>query len=154
MELHTDRRKVLVALDSREEVAALQRILYGEDWRLQFAGAFPETEAALRASPFGIVICSRRYQDGHGWKDLLQGIQGMSIPPQLIVADRLADEALWAEVLNLGGYDLLMTPFEPEEVRRVVSMAWDSRERELERAVPSSKLTKPADGGQQYAAVN
>ena len=53
----------------------------------------------------------------------------MSIPPQLIVADRLADDALWAEVLNLGGYDLLMTPFEPEEVLRVVSMAWDFRER-------------------------
>ena len=78
----------------------------------------------------------------------------MSIPPQLIVADRLADDALWAEVLNLGGYDLLMTPFEPEEVWRVVSMAWDFREREVERAVSSSKPPRPADGAKQYAAAN
>ena len=38
MEPHADPvRKVLVALDSREEVAALQRILDADDWRLQFA---------------------------------------------------------------------------------------------------------------------
>jgi hypothetical protein len=38
----------------------------------------------------------------------------MPIPPQLIVADRLARDGLWAEVLNLGCYDLLMTPFKPK----------------------------------------
>jgi hypothetical protein len=31
---------------------------------------------------------------------------------------------LWAEVLNLGGYDLLMKPFEEAEVYRVVGLAW------------------------------
>ena len=44
----------------------------------------------------------------------------------LIVTDRLADERLWAEVLNLGGYDLLLKPFDPEEVLRVVNSAWTS----------------------------
>jgi DNA-binding NtrC family response regulator len=44
----------------------------------------------------------------------------------LIVTDRLADERLWAEVLNLGGYDLLLKPFDPEELLRVVSSAWAS----------------------------
>ena len=45
-------------------------------------------------------------------------------PPNLIVFSRLADERLWAEVLNLGGFDVLMTPFEPEEVLRVDFAAW------------------------------
>jgi hypothetical protein len=40
-------------------------------------------------------------------------------PPSLIVFSCLADEFLWAEVLNLGGFDVRMTPFEPEEVLRV-----------------------------------
>jgi hypothetical protein len=40
-------------------------------------------------------------------------------PPNFIVFSCLADEFLWAEVLNLGGFDVLMTPFEPEEVLRV-----------------------------------
>ncbi len=30
----------------------------------------------------------------------------------LIVTDRLANEALWSEVLNLGGYDVVAKPFE------------------------------------------
>jgi len=44
-------------------------------------------------------------------------------PPLLIVASRLADERLWAEVLNLGGYDVLLKPFEPAELRRVIGNA-------------------------------
>jgi hypothetical protein len=40
------------------------------------------------------------------------------------VFSRLADESLWAQVLNLGGFDVLMTPFEAEEVLRVTFAAW------------------------------
>jgi len=69
----------------------------------------------------------------------------MPIPPQLIVADRLAHEGLWAEVLNLGCYDLLMTPFEAAEVLRVVPLAWDFWKRELGRAAARPKLTKSAE---------
>jgi DNA-binding response OmpR family regulator len=35
----------------------------------------------------------------------------------------LADEYLWAEVLNLGGYDLLAKPFRDPEVKRVLAAA-------------------------------
>jgi DNA-binding response OmpR family regulator len=41
----------------------------------------------------------------------------------------LADEALWAEVLNLGGYDVLTKPFDPKEVHHAVSMACGFRRR-------------------------
>jgi hypothetical protein len=41
-----------------------------------------------------------------------------------VVASRHADENLWGEVLNLGGYDVLIKPFDCSEVTRVVGMAW------------------------------
>jgi DNA-binding response OmpR family regulator len=44
-------------------------------------------------------------------------------PPPLIVSSCVADDRLWAEVLNLGGYDLLTKPFLAAEVSRVVRMA-------------------------------
>ena len=44
--------------------------------------------------------------------------------PLLLVTSKTADENLWAEVLNLGGYDVLMKPFELGEVTRVIGMAW------------------------------
>ncbi|MCL5744434.1 MAG: hypothetical protein M1541_11000 [Acidobacteria bacterium] len=40
-----------------------------------------------------------------------------------IVTSRLADDALWAEVLNVDGYDLLLKPFRGEEVVRMVNAA-------------------------------
>jgi hypothetical protein len=36
--------------------------------------------------------------------------------PRLIVFSRNADDRLWAEVLNLGGFVLLATPFREEEL--------------------------------------
>ena len=45
------------------------------------------------------------------------------MPPMFIVTSRLADDALWAEVLNVGGYDLLLKPFRAEEVIRMVHVA-------------------------------
>jgi DNA-binding NtrC family response regulator len=134
----------LVALPSAEESAPLRKILADDEWILHFAWTYPAAEAILRATPFGVVICPRRFADGHGWKDLLNEVQQKPIPPPIIVADRLADEALWAEVLNLGCYDLLMTPFVAEEVMRVVSMAWGFWERTLERAMSRPKPVERA----------
>jgi hypothetical protein len=31
---------------------------------------------------------------------------------------------MWAEVLNLGGYDVLPEPFDGSEVIRILSLAW------------------------------
>jgi DNA-binding response OmpR family regulator len=67
-----------------------------------------------------VVICERSLPDGD-WKDLL------GKTPRLIVTSRVADEALWAEVLNLGGYDVLAQPFDELEVRQVVALAGGSQ---------------------------
>ncbi len=40
----------------------------------------------------------------------------------------LADGRMWADVLNLGGYDLLMKPLDPVETLRVLGMAAPHRD--------------------------
>jgi len=69
-----------------------------------------------------VVICEQNLPDGT-WQDLLGDLQSLSRPPMLIVCSLLADDRLWAEVLNIGGYDVLMKPFQAIEVARVVRMA-------------------------------
>jgi DNA-binding response OmpR family regulator len=69
-----------------------------------------------------VVICEQSLPDGT-WQDLLGDLQCFSRAPMLIVCSLLADDRLWAEVLNIGGYDVLMKPFLPIEVTRVVRMA-------------------------------
>ena len=60
---------------------------------------------------------------GWNWKNLLRYLRRSVPAPQLIVASRLADDSLWAEVLNIGGYDVLAQPFRREEVERVIAAA-------------------------------
>jgi DNA-binding response OmpR family regulator len=57
------------------------------------------------------------------WKRVLSDLRRLAHPPQLIVTSRTADDSLWAAVLNMGGYDVLARPFEPDEVERVVASA-------------------------------
>lgn len=62
-----------------------------------------------------VVICEDPLPDG-SWKDVLRTVQAITTPPALIVTSRLADESLWAEVLNLGGEDVLAQPLREQEV--------------------------------------
>lgn len=58
-------------------------------------------------------------------------------PPCFIVTSELADEYLWAEALNLGAYDVLIKPFDPIELIRSLSLAWQYSEsrREITRTL-------------------
>jgi len=86
------------------------------------------------------VLTEAHLPDGRGWKDILRKLERTPNPPPLIVTDRLANEALWSEVLNLGGYDVLAKPFEKREVLHVVTMASAFR---LKRMPPASQPGTP-----------
>jgi DNA-binding response OmpR family regulator len=66
-----------------------------------------------------ILVLSEPELPGGAWRQLLDGMERHSAPPSLIVSSRPADHRFRAEVLNLGGDDVLMTPLEAEEVVRV-----------------------------------
>jgi len=56
----------------------------------------------------------------------------------------LADEVLWAEVLNLGGYDVLAKPFNSNEFIRVISMAWRRSKSEWKNGGTESAMAQSA----------
>jgi DNA-binding response OmpR family regulator len=114
---------ILAVFPVGEDRTMLESIFGQSDWQLQFVWSFQEAQAVLQSLPVAAVMSQSLFPDGYTWKDLLTELQSRIHPPPLIVADRLADEALWAEVLNLGGYDLLMKPFDTREVLRIVSLA-------------------------------
>jgi DNA-binding response OmpR family regulator len=93
------------------------------NWMLFTARTYQEAKAQLRRERFPVVICETQLPDGN-WKDMLNGLALISDPPRLIVASRCADERLWSEVLNLGGFDLLATPFREVEVGYTIGSAW------------------------------
>lgn len=73
--------------------------------------------------PPRVVVCERELPDGD-WRDVLGLALDLPHPAAVIVTARHADEHLWAEVLNLGGYDVLAKPFDEREVGRSLALAW------------------------------
>jgi DNA-binding NtrC family response regulator len=119
----------LVGLDAQDQ-AALRRILRGFQsphapafkWHVQPEPSVQAVLAAIDQEPVAVVICDRDWA-GNDWKALLDEFSGLSRPPMLIVASRLADDRLWAEALNLGAYDVLAKPFDASEVVRIAGLA-------------------------------
>jgi len=78
----------------------------------------------LHSSHPCLVLCERDLADGD-WKDVLEVTVSLTSPPPVIVTSRHADEHLWAEVINLGGFDVLAKPLDKQEVSRVLNFAWE-----------------------------
>ena len=117
----------VVLVSSRaDDHAALRKIFRDSPWELH--GAFTGSDGLgliyRNHENIFVVICEHTLPDAD-WKFLLAPIENLPVRPRLIVASRLADERLWAEVLNLGASDLLLSdPFVPEEVLHVIQSAW------------------------------
>lgn len=85
------------------------------------ANGYEAARAVLSHDPPHWVVCERTLTDG-SWKDLLEYESVRAGSTLLIVTSRTADAALWAEVLNLGGHDVLPQPFDEREVMRILRL--------------------------------
>lgn len=119
--VHTDFPVLIVSSDEQVH-SSLGQILRHE-CRLERATGRAEALSIVEKLRPSAVLCDQLLADGD-WRDLLADLQTQrtQVPP-LIVSSPFADDRLWAEVLNLGGYDLLTKPFTSMEVTRVVGMA-------------------------------
>lgn len=104
--------------------AELQHSLAGTNCRTITASSLQDGLRLLRKGGISVVVCDSRLGDG-AWRKILNvnGIPSASSSPALIVSSCTADEYLWAEVLNLGGFDVIAKPFERDELRHVVQSA-------------------------------
>ena len=118
------RKTMMVLLASHETIhAALERVFRHSNWHLRHVQTCCEAIEFAKVNETAVVICERDLADGD-WTTVFAECETLPRRPNVIVTARIADEALWAEVLNLGGYDVLAQPFDPREVFRVVSSAW------------------------------
>jgi DNA-binding response OmpR family regulator len=115
---------LLAISPSKDDRLSLEQILE-RNWTVQGAQSLREAATLLSEKP-SLILCEKELPDGT-WKDVFRRARDMDNPPPLVVVSRHADERLWAEVLNLGGYDVLLKPFESSEVSRVLGMALRQR---------------------------
>ena len=116
----------MTVLSNRREQADLLDLLSHSNWDVNCVETFGQALSVLRTSNVGVVVAQYQPSGDLSWHNLLDEAHRLRPSPRVIVTDRLADESTWAEVLNLGAYDLLVQPFVPREVFHVVSCAWRS----------------------------
>ena len=114
--------KLLSISSVRKDHTALRQILSQTQWQVAAARTFRKAKAFLHRRSVSAIFCESDLPDGT-WRDILNWSAEISQPPPVIVTCQLADDRLWSEVLNLGGYDVLAKPFHEQEVRHVLTSA-------------------------------
>jgi DNA-binding NtrC family response regulator len=69
-----------------------------------------------------VAVTDAVLHDGD-WRQVLEIVAHGRRKIEVVVCSRLGDAKLWLDVLEEGGYDVLVEPFEHEEVWRIVEAA-------------------------------
>jgi len=104
--------------------SSLQAIVRHSNWTLLTADGLPSALSLIDQLDVSVILCERDLSPG-SWVDVLKYANSLRQTPAVIVTSRLADERLWAEALNLGAQDVLVKPYDRNEVIRCVKLAWD-----------------------------
>ncbi len=87
------------------------------------ASSCAEATERLRSDPeVRVVLTDLCLPDG-SWFDVLNQVGDINTSAQVVVCARVADERLWSQVLEAGGFDVLVEPYQDREVRRIVMAA-------------------------------
>jgi len=70
-----------------------------------------------------VVLTDTVLPDGD-WQQVLTVVaQGSANIAEVVVCSRLGDYKLWMDVLEQGGYDVLVEPYDGEEIKRILEGA-------------------------------
>ena len=133
---------VLAVGEFEQDRPLLHDIFRHLGWRLFEARDRRRAMQYLERNPVHVVLAESDLPNW-SWKKVLHDIRRLAPPPQLIVTSRTADDYLWAEVLNIGGYDVLPQPFARDEVERVVAAAHRHHAFPPARATSSAAAATP-----------
>jgi DNA-binding NarL/FixJ family response regulator len=70
------------------------------------------------------VILMDRDAGGGNWRATMSSLASAASGACIMLVSRVVDERLWNEVVRNGGYEVLPTPVQEDEVCRAVRLAW------------------------------
>jgi hypothetical protein len=104
----------ILAVDgsNSDDYRRLHCVLRAYRWNVCHAPTICAALLVLQARVVSVIICENELPDGR-WKDLLAHVRTLQRGPRLVVASRLADDALWTEVWGTAGMTCLPGHSEP-----------------------------------------
>jgi DNA-binding response OmpR family regulator len=104
----------------REEFSVIAR---REGWLIEYASTIDLGVDILRSQEKPIVICDRDLP-ASDWRAGLATISAAAPTSVILLASAAEEENLWEEVVELGGYDVVLKPLEHAQVVQTVDFAW------------------------------
>jgi two-component system response regulator PilR (NtrC family) len=113
---------VLFVSPRREDAKTLSRMLGSLSVPIDYVADLAHARAMIRDGNYPVILTEANLRDGT-WLDVLDLAHRVTPRSEVIVTDATADARFWAEVLNMGAYDLIAQPFATGEVQRILSNA-------------------------------
>jgi FixJ family two-component response regulator len=114
----------LIIVTSRaEDVADLKAILHDTPWELAGIPRIEDAAIALKEASAPILLFDRDTA-GACWQDTMKRLIKSRRSACVILLSSVADQYLWDEVVQQGGFDVLARPFRKEQVLSALVFAY------------------------------
>jgi DNA-binding NtrC family response regulator len=98
-------------------------------WNVSFAETVEQARTRLAGNVVAVILLDRD-SAGVVWRSMARNLADHRPAPCIILMSSVVDRYLFQELVNQGGYDIVAKPLRPEELRRIVGLAfafWKSR---------------------------
>jgi DNA-binding response OmpR family regulator len=111
--------RILVLSMSLEDRFVLERLGKQHDWELQFTSSPGEGLKLASQSHFDLILCDRD-QYGYPWREVMDRLAACSPRSCILLVSPVSDDHLWRDVLQRGGYDVLIRPLREQSALHAV----------------------------------
>ena len=116
------RTGVLFVSPHCQDATALSRMVGSLSLPFEHVANLAYARTEIENGLYAVILTEANLPDGT-WLDVLDLVRQVSPGAEVIVTDAGADARFWAEVLNLGAYDVIAQPFAAGEVQRILCNA-------------------------------
>ncbi len=92
-----------------------------------------------------VIVADSNLPDGN-WRGVIADAAQSRSNAQVIVCSRLGDHQFWIDALEGGAYDVLVEPYEMEEIRRILNSAAGKSEMHALASPPMTRAVRSPTG--------
>src|SRR5579862_6774422 len=105
-----------------QDIFVLERLGKRYDWELRFANSPREGFKLAAQSRYEVILCDRN-QPGYPWREVVDRLAASSPRSCILLVSPVKDDYLWQDVLQRGGYDVLLRPLREDAALHSIDAA-------------------------------
>jgi DNA-binding NtrC family response regulator len=113
---------IIAVLPFAPDMDVVRSVFSGEGVELQFAGS-PEEALRLLVAGSAASVILYDADRGQPWRDALPRFHELRPGLRIVLLSGSSDRRMWLDLFDHGGFDIVVRPFRPVELRAIVRSA-------------------------------